>query len=219
MDRASLARKLHRHLASSPPPESRPSEYGLHPQFFPLSHAALSFLHGGISPTRVSPPEITKKERQPPPHPPNPYPGLPGDATDAEHDLYGTNGPLWYRGWALDDEHVVCREVDAVLEKTGTRRLIMGHTPTFDRMVSRCDGKIILIDTGISSAYGGVLSALDIKYSLIPIDDSVQSAPGTRAPASAKAEKYLEQEIIQAIYPGKRDVFVSHEREIAGHAL
>ena len=73
--------------------------------------------------------------------------------------------------------------------------------------------------SGISSAYGGVLSALDITYSLTPID-SLQLS-GTRAPASAKrAAKYIEEEIIQAIYPlGKRDVFVSQRREIAGHAL
>jgi hypothetical protein len=35
-------------------------------------------------------------------------------------------------------------------------------------IVSRCDGKIIIIDTGISRAYGGRLSALRIDYSLTP---------------------------------------------------
>jgi hypothetical protein len=55
---------------------------------------------------------------------------------------------LWYRGWALDDEDKVCAAVDAVLEKTGTRRMIMGHTPDFEKIVSRCGGKIIIIDTG-----------------------------------------------------------------------
>ena len=57
----------------------------------PLSHAALSFVHGGLSPTY---PDLTpfptrinalsdslleklQHRRQPPPHPPNPYPGLP----------------------------------------------------------------------------------------------------------------------------------------------
>jgi hypothetical protein len=79
--------------------------------------------------------------------------------------MYGSDGPLWYRGWALNDEAEVCREVDAVLEKTGTRRMIMGHTPNFEvcefllryrvtlnnssqKIVSRCNGKIIIIDTG-----------------------------------------------------------------------
>ena len=106
------------------------------------------------------------QHRNPPPapHPPNPYPGLPHGTTPSEHRLYGTEGPLWYRGWALDSEAVACSRVDAVLEKTGTRRMIMGHTPDFEacsvysdfpagadcvqKIVSRCGGKIIIIDTG-----------------------------------------------------------------------
>lgn len=145
----------------------------------PLSHAAYSFVHGGLSPTypQLSPfpsainalgRSLLRKLQhrvQPSPHPPNPYPGLPPSATAEEQAMYGTDGPLWYRGWALNDEAEVCREVDAVLEKTGTRRMIMGHTPNFEvcefllryrvtlnnssqKIVSRCNGKIIIIDTG-----------------------------------------------------------------------
>lgn len=113
----------------------------------PLSHAAVSFVHGGLAPNY---PDLTPfpskinnlghsllyklQHRSPPPapHPPNPYPGLPHDATPAEHRLYGTDGPLWYRGWALEPEQKVCAAVDAVLQKTGTRRMIMGHTPNFE---------------------------------------------------------------------------------------
>jgi hypothetical protein len=112
----------------------------------PLSHAAYSFVHGGLSPnyTRLSPfpsainaigRSLLRKLQlrvQPPPHPPHPYPGLPSRATPEEHTFYGSDGPLWYRGWALHDEEMVCREVDSVLEKTGTRRMIMGHTPDFE---------------------------------------------------------------------------------------
>jgi hypothetical protein len=45
--------------------------------------------------------------------------------------MYDANGPVWYRGWALDDEEKVCVDVEKVLAKTGTRRMIMGHTPDF----------------------------------------------------------------------------------------
>jgi hypothetical protein len=31
----------------------------------------------------------------------------------------------------MQNEEKVCSEVDAVLQKTGTRRMIMGHTPDF----------------------------------------------------------------------------------------
>jgi hypothetical protein len=57
----------------------------------PMSHAALSFVHGGLSPTypdlspfptrinALSDSLLAKLQhrRQPPPHPPNSYPGLP----------------------------------------------------------------------------------------------------------------------------------------------
>lgn len=110
-----------------------------------LSHAALSFVHGGLSPSYSNlapfPAKINElgesllkklqSRKQPPPSPPNPYPGLPADSTVEERELYDSNGPLWYRGWATEDEEAVCREVDEVLTKTGTRRMIMGHTPDF----------------------------------------------------------------------------------------
>lgn len=112
----------------------------------PLAHAALSFVHGGLAPTYAHltpyPSAINALGRTllhrlqtrpfPSPHPPAPYSGLPADATPAEHSLYADGGPLWYRGWALNPEEVVCSEVDAVLAKIGVRRLIMGHTPNFE---------------------------------------------------------------------------------------
>jgi hypothetical protein len=115
----------------------------------PMSHAALSFVHGGLSPTypdlspfptrinALSDSLLAKLQhrKQPPPHPPNPYPGLPSDATPEEKRLYGSDGPLWYRGWALEDEKTVCEQVDWVLAQTGTRRMIMGHTPDFHNIV------------------------------------------------------------------------------------
>ncbi|KAJ3531370.1 hypothetical protein NMY22_g8178 [Coprinellus aureogranulatus] len=183
----------------------------------PLSHAALSFVHGGLSPTysnlspfptkinELSSSLMAKLQRreQPPPHPPNPYPGLPPSTTKEEDELYGSDGPLWYRGWAQDDEDTACKKADAVLAKTGTRRMIMGHTPDFKNIVSRCNGKIIIIDTGISHAYGGVLSALSIHYTLHPVGDDAD-------------QRWVEREAISALYPDKRTLIVDEEREIIG---
>ncbi|KAF8718616.1 hypothetical protein AX14_011694 [Amanita brunnescens Koide BX004] len=130
----------------------------------PLSHAALSFVHGGLSPTyrnlapfptrinELSASLLRKSQdrKQPRPCPPQPCPDLPPGATDEEEELYRNNGPLWYRGWAEHPEEQVCNEVEEVLGKTGTKRMIMGHTPNFKKIVSRCNGKIIIIDTGES---------------------------------------------------------------------
>ncbi|KAI0749773.1 Metallo-dependent phosphatase [Daedaleopsis nitida] len=185
----------------------------------PLSHAAISFVHGGLAPTysdltpfpsrinQISSSLLHKLQSrpQPPPHPPNPYPGLPHDATLAEHRLYDAGGPLWYRGWALDPEEKVCKEVDEVLKVTGTRRMVMGHTPDFQKIVSRCGGKIIIIDTGISHAYGGALSALTVTYTLTP------------APSDASGQKvWNEKEVVKALYVDMEVVLAEDERAVIG---
>ena len=56
---------------------------------------------------------------------------------------------------------------------------------------------------GISHAYGGVLSALSIHYTLSPIGDD-------------EAQRWLETEIVSAIYPYRRDIIVQSEREVVG---
>lgn len=210
--------RLPLHPSIGPPNTPYPSDsMRLHP----LSHSALSFVHGGLSPTyndltpfpsRIN--EISdsllaklRNRQQPPPHPPNPYPGLPRSTTREEADLYGTNGPLWYRGWALESEEKVCADVDQVLAKTGTRRMIMGHTPDFSKIVARCNGKIIIIDTGITRAYGGVLSALSINYTLTPV-------PGA---GSGGKQRWIEKEVITGLYPDWQELLVMDEREVVGN--
>jgi hypothetical protein len=73
-------------------------------------------------------------------------------------------------------------------------------------IVARCNGKIIIIDTGISHAYGGALSALSIHYTLTPI-----AGDGTGA-----TQRWTEKEVVSALYPDKQEVLVVDEREIVG---
>ncbi|KAH0585209.1 hypothetical protein J132_10120 [Termitomyces sp. J132] len=184
----------------------------------PLSHSAISFVHGGLSPTyqdltpfptrinELSDSLLKKLQTRmplPKPHPPEKYPGLPDGSTQAEQALYDSNGPVWYRGWALDSEEKVCADVEPVLARTGTRRMIMGHTPDFQNIQSRCDGKVIIIDTGISHAYGGILSALSIHYTLTPIGYD-------------KEKRWMEKEVVSALYPDKQEILVVDEREVVG---
>ncbi|KDQ07404.1 hypothetical protein BOTBODRAFT_38814 [Botryobasidium botryosum FD-172 SS1] len=181
-----------------------------------LSHAAIAFMHGGLSPTYEDmtpfPSRINKighsllarlqDQTQPPPHPPSPYPGLPHDTPPEERELYGTNGPLWYRGLALDEEADVCAVIDEILNKIGCRRVILGHTPDFEHVNSRCGGKVIIIDTGISHAYGGALSALSITYTLTPSGGQSEDAP------------WIEKEIVKAIYASHNDTLAINERTV-----
>ncbi|KAG9015363.1 hypothetical protein FRB95_010862 [Tulasnella sp. JGI-2019a] len=184
-----------------------------------LSHAALSFCHGGLSPTysKLTPypssindigsrlvARLQDRKVQPKPHPPHPYAGLPKGTTAEEVELYEADGPLWYRGWAMDKEVVACKAVDNLLKKIGVRRLIMGHTPHFSHILSRCDGKIILIDTGISHAYGGILSAAKFTYTLWP---------------SKTEGMWIARDLVTAIYPDGEDVLVDDVREIRANFL
>ncbi|KAI0078752.1 Metallo-dependent phosphatase [Panus rudis PR-1116 ss-1] len=212
--------RLPLHPSLGPPntdydPESLPASS-------PLSHSAISFVHGGLAPqyhdltpfpsriNDIGHSLLRKLQTQtpPPPHPPNPYPGLPHDATHAEQRLYAGDGPLWYRGWALEPEEKVCAQVDDVLNRTGTRRMVMGHTPNFRQIVSRCDGKIIIIDTGISHAYGGALSALSIDYTLTPLADASSAVHGVKS--------WTEREVVSAVYEDKVVTLADDKREISG---
>lgn len=61
----------------------------------------------------------------------------------------------------------------------------------------------IIHSTGISHAYGGVLSALSIHYTLRPIGDDASN-------------RWIEREVVSALYHGRREVIVTDEREVVG---
>lgn len=80
-------------------------------------------------------------------------------------------------------------------------------TPTsFKKIISRCDGKIIIIDTGISHAYGGVLAALSIEYTLTPAPKSSLSG----------AKQWKEREVVTALYLDHQDILAITERDVEG---
>ncbi|RCI03710.1 hypothetical protein CU098_012870, partial [Rhizopus stolonifer] len=80
------------------------------------------------------------------------------------YGIYGVEGPTWYRGYALDDEDTVCDLLDQALDLMEANRMVVGHTVQHDGAIhTRCGGKVVLIDIGISSAYGGQKGALEIR--------------------------------------------------------
>jgi predicted MPP superfamily phosphohydrolase len=74
-------------------------------------------------------------------------------------------GPLWYRGLALEEEEEVATVLPTILEQMKARAIVMGHSTVLPgRIVTRLDGRIILIDTGMVGGEfytGGVSSALE----------------------------------------------------------
>jgi len=85
-------------------------------------------------------------------------------------------GPLWYRGNVQRDppgesiageppppERIpIADELAQVLAAYGVRRLVVAHTPNLSGIVADQGGRLVRIDTGNSSAYGGVHSYLEL---------------------------------------------------------
>jgi hypothetical protein len=98
----------------------------------------------------------------------------------------GPNGPLWFRGLAREDETAYAPSVDAVLKLMDAKAMVVAHTVTkTGRIQERFDGRVLLIDVGMSPVYHGSLAALEI------------AADGTRT----------------ALYPGTREVLWRPEAE------
>ncbi|KAI7870949.1 Metallo-dependent phosphatase-like protein [Spinellus fusiger] len=77
--------------------------------------------------------------------------------------VFGSHGPTWYRGYAVDPEETVCPLLDQALAYMKVDRMVVGHTVQRNgRIHTRCQGKVILIDIGISFVYGGHRGALEI---------------------------------------------------------
>jgi Calcineurin-like phosphoesterase len=62
-------------------------------------------------------------------------------------------GPLWYRGLAQDPEPKVAELVASILKSFGVSHIVIGHTPTLGAVTPRFEGKVIMIDVGLSKSY------------------------------------------------------------------
>lgn len=111
------------------------------------------FVHGGIGPKVAgqSLAEMNRAVRQ------SLEPGANGAAAmDPE-------GPLWYRGLTGGDQAPSQDEVDQMLTHFGAKHLVIGHTPTAGAVMPRYEGRVIMVDVGMSAAYGGPPASLVIE--------------------------------------------------------
>lgn len=113
------------------------------------------FLHGGISPKYASMPRpdmntavVTALDK------------LDTIETSIVMDL---QGPLWYRGLAFGPEAPLSAHVDAVLKFHGVNRIVIGHTVAMPAILPRYNGKVVVIDCGLSKVYHGTPAALIIE--------------------------------------------------------
>lgn len=126
------------------------------------------FVHGGISTDYTGMPieEINRRVAE----------ALAARATGEDAIINDPRGPLWYRGLVtrvgLEERSStpkpppprpsIEQELDQDLAAFKVRRIVIGHTPNLPGIAIDHGGKLVRIDTGISRAYGGTLSWLEI---------------------------------------------------------
>lgn len=63
--------------------------------------------------------------------------------------LFAPDGPLWYRGNSLEPERVERPQIEFVLDQLKAEKLVLGHTPTGDGLVtSRFNTRLFRLDIG-----------------------------------------------------------------------
>lgn len=114
------------------------------------------FLHGGISPKYASLDirDINERVRAELLKPP--AEARTGIVVDPE-------GPLWYRGLAQSPEPELAGHVDNVLAAFRVQHMVIAHTPTPGIVMPRFGGKVIMIDVGLSEAFGASQACLEFE--------------------------------------------------------
>ena len=113
------------------------------------------FLHGGIGPkyAATSLSELNARIRA----------ELKGQADIQGGLAVDAEGPLWYRGLALNDAGTEARHLEKVLLAHNAKRIVMGHTVTDGAVMTRFDGRAVFIDIGLGSYYGRRMACLVIE--------------------------------------------------------
>lgn len=111
------------------------------------------FLHAGLSPkfASVSLAELNDQVRA----------GLKGTKTSGL--AADTSGPLWYRGLAMNPEPQAVKELDVLTKEQGVNRVVIGHTVSPDGISCRANSRVIMIDVGMTQAFGGTAACLVIE--------------------------------------------------------
>jgi hypothetical protein len=69
--------------------------------------------------------------------------------------VMANDGPLWWRGLALAKDQSQPPDLEEILAAVDASRVVVGHTIQKDGIQSRCEGKIIMVDVGMSRTYAG----------------------------------------------------------------
>lgn len=75
--------------------------------------------------------------------------------------LFSPDSPIWYRGTVYCHPYAESFNTERLLKRAGATQLVVGHTPNPGGALSRMDGSVIRLDTGMNKAvYKGRPTAL-----------------------------------------------------------
>ncbi len=75
--------------------------------------------------------------------------------------VFSDQSPIWYRGSSFCHPYAESYNTERLLKRSGARQLVIGHTPNPSGVLSRMEGSVIRLDTGMLKAvYKGRASAL-----------------------------------------------------------
>jgi hypothetical protein len=95
-----------------------------------------------------------------------------------EGPAFAPDGPLWFRGYSLENERLEQVPLRNALKATGARAMVVAHTPTaYGKITSRFNRTLYRADTGM--AYGGNPFALSFEGTEVAVFDP---ADGRLAP-------------------------------------
>jgi hypothetical protein len=79
--------------------------------------------------------------------------------------LVNEQGPLWYRGLALNGEDVERAHLEALLARHGVTRIVLGHTKLASTVLPRFGGKVVIADIAVPEGYVDPYAYLIIENS------------------------------------------------------
>ncbi len=137
--------------------------------------------------------------------------------------IHAKDGPLWYRGNVDCNRLIEVDRLDQSLAAIGAKRVVIGHTPTFDKHVlERFDGRIVEVDTGmLSDYYGGSGNALILESDRLYVvnqssGEAVPPAPHPRQVGRRPGAPMLVEDIELLLQSG--DV-IAHSEDESGRVI
>ncbi|MEZ4329703.1 MAG: metallophosphoesterase [Polyangiales bacterium] len=112
------------------------------------------FVHGGVLPEHWS--ELAGMEREA-------QAWLRDEGRVPSGVALHPDSPLWTRRYSVRPDARVCAEVGRSLDGAGLRRMIVAHTVQDDGITAYCGGRVIAIDCGMSSHYGGPVEVIELR--------------------------------------------------------